>query len=489
MSNLNNISSSKEIASGVPCKISQSLPQSRGYGASVQVLPQEFQLTVNKSVRRVFSLPANLSTLSLQGRIKKQKIAHIEVSAATSIEILDPFEIVKNKDRRGLERFLRPKSPAAIDKIVNQRDQQENTLLSLAVTNDDLLTVFFLLKQPSININPRDRNGYTPLMDAAINGYREIVKAFLCREGIDIYLRDYEGNTAFMHAAREGHTGIVQDFLEIGHLDVNFINNSDLDDDHTLLMIAAKHGKRKTVQFLLRVDNININFRREDGSTALMLATCYRHRKVVQEFLKEESIDLTLVNEVERFTAMEIAAMEGYTEIVLDFLVRAKVNLQFHGGYTILMASAFRGHVETTRAILGIEDIDVNLKSEDKYTAIEVAASKGHAEIVNELLYNSKNSIENLFGCLKILVSKKDANIPLIEKVIKKMRLMSTPRLVVGKIYTSSKIIPSSDQEKLIGNIFIKQVNFERTLESYGLLKKECILPYELMKKIAEFTF
>ena len=65
------------------------------------------------------------------------------------------------------------------------------------------------------NINTRDANGRTPLIEAAFGGHYDTVK-FLLSRGAKIDIKDESGWTALMEAASKGHINVVKMLLAAG---------------------------------------------------------------------------------------------------------------------------------------------------------------------------------------------------------------------------------------------------------------------------------
>ncbi len=174
-----------------------------------------------------------------------------------------------------------------------------------------------ILHLGSININARDKQGGTALMNAACNGFHEIVKLLLERPEIAVNIQDHHGWTALMVAAKNGHEKIVQMLLAKPGLDINAQNR----DGFTALMLPVRDetsmitfrdvrehfgtGHKEIIQMLVGQPNITINAQNRDGCTALMLAAkkdlyndagAHKLAEIVQLLLAKPSIDLETQN-------------------------------------------------------------------------------------------------------------------------------------------------------------------------------------------------
>ena len=160
------------------------------------------------------------------------------------------------------------------------------------------------------DVNSRDDDGRTLLMNAAINGYKNIVKILLDR-GTDINTTDNYGWTALMYAAN-GNTEITNLLLKRGA----FITAKSMIGE-TALMFAITKGKTKICKLLL--DNkVDINAKDNSGNTALIIAARFGYHKIVKTLLNKGA-DIHVRTENGE-TALIIAARSGHAQISLKLI-------------------------------------------------------------------------------------------------------------------------------------------------------------------------
>ena len=100
--------------------------------------------------------------------------------------------------------------------------------LLLATRHNRIEIVEFLLSIPEsptiqrINVNLRDKNGWTALIIASGNGFTEIVRLLISRPETNVNIRNEEGWTAFMLASWQRHKEIVKLLLLRPDLDIFF---------------------------------------------------------------------------------------------------------------------------------------------------------------------------------------------------------------------------------------------------------------------------
>ncbi|CAG04367.1 unnamed protein product, partial [Tetraodon nigroviridis] len=132
-----------------------------------------------------------------------------------------------------------------------------------------------LLLEAGVNVNASTAKGVTPLMLAASCG-NESIAYFLLQHGADLELKDWRGWTALFHCTSTGHQQMVKFLLD---------NNADADvkepgSGFTPLMEAAASGHEIIVQHLLD-HKVKMNERNSKGENARALAMMYGYTKIV----------------------------------------------------------------------------------------------------------------------------------------------------------------------------------------------------------------
>lgn len=76
-------------------------------------------------------------------------------------------------------------------------------------------TVKSLLNTPETDVNAKDENGATPLIEAARNGHDDVVGVLLVARA-DVKAKDNQGKTALMYASEGGHSETVELLKQAG---------------------------------------------------------------------------------------------------------------------------------------------------------------------------------------------------------------------------------------------------------------------------------
>ena len=176
------------------------------------------------------------------------------------------------------------------------------TPLSLAWVPDKVggETVSRFLKYPQINVNVRDKDGWTPLLLACVNNKIDIVKELLNHSQLDINIQDNGGYTALMWSIDPAvDIDITNILISHPNLDINLQNKIGF----TALLCACQYNSIiEKVNILLQHPKIDINLKTIDNYTALSLSSVLKKVDIVKLLLQKNAIptdkdDLPTINE------------------------------------------------------------------------------------------------------------------------------------------------------------------------------------------------
>lgn len=146
------------------------------------------------------------------------------------------------------------------------------------------------------------------LLWGAKHGHTQFVRRMLREFNIDVNVRSHKSEASPLHlAAAQGHYDTIELLLSCG-ADVNARTSYG----RTPLERAARYGHAAVVQLLL-FRGASVNSTTEGGETPLLMAAGNNHKKVVKILLHHDA-DVTAASA--GFTALRIATLQGYTEIV-----------------------------------------------------------------------------------------------------------------------------------------------------------------------------
>ncbi|XP_046559443.1 histone-lysine N-methyltransferase EHMT2-like [Haliotis rubra] len=189
-----------------------------------------------------------------------------------------------------------------------QRDAQADDDLRDACREGKLAEVKRILDTGWTNINCRGEVGMTPVIWAALGGHRDVVEHLVSR-GDDVSLVDDMGNNILHWACMGGDRKTVEFVLSLDGMDINsrgerrwtpvvwaawrghrdvvkllVSQDADVslvdDDGNKILHWACLGGDRKTVEFVLSLDGVDINVRNNNGQTAADVARGRPHHQL-----------------------------------------------------------------------------------------------------------------------------------------------------------------------------------------------------------------
>ncbi|VTS07478.1 ankyrin repeat domain-containing protein [Tuwongella immobilis] len=134
----------------------------------------------------------------------------IALTAETRVKLQTiAFQAAREGDVATLREYLAVKMP------LNETNSRGDTLLIVAAYQGQASAVEWLLKQPGIEIDRRNRMGLTALTAATFKGEVGIAKQLLAAKA-DVNLANGTGQTALMFAALAGRTEMVKLLLDSG---------------------------------------------------------------------------------------------------------------------------------------------------------------------------------------------------------------------------------------------------------------------------------
>jgi ankyrin repeat protein len=245
--------------------------------------------------------------------------------------------VLKGEKYRGLhevdaERALRETSQGA-------------TWLWLAARENHTDKVKELL-QAGAKVDQQECDKTTPLIIASDCGNTEVVEILLSDEKIDVDIKDKMGQTALHRAAKKEYLNISERLINAG---------------------------------------ANINEVDENGNTPLLLVSLMGAAKAVKMLLRNEKIDIHAKNFHHDQTALHIATIGGYPDIV-QMLIDAGANVDEvdNSGRTPFLLASSNGHIQIADTLHTLT-IDIHAKDKEGRTAIYLGVSNGHANTVSFL--------------------------------------------------------------------------------------------------------
>jgi hypothetical protein len=196
----------------------------------------------------------------------------------------------------------------ASDQIVARRATISDLLK--AAGEDDISQVKDLLDE-GLDVNGKNKNGWSALMIAASQGNMEMLK-LLIEKGAAVDEKNAQGQTPLIFAAHWGHTDVVRLLIEQG---VNV--NLQMNDGWTALIDSISMDHTEVAKILIQ-SGADMNAKGNNGWSALM-AAAYKNNGEIVNLMIENGADLNARDDMNR-TALDIAKMRGHQEIVNSLL-------------------------------------------------------------------------------------------------------------------------------------------------------------------------
>ncbi|XP_078499504.1 2-5A-dependent ribonuclease-like [Lissotriton helveticus] len=263
------------------------------------------------------------------------------------------------------------------------------TLLWKAVIEGKTGEVRLLLEQGA-DINAKDKNGWTPLLQAVQLQWDEIIHLLLER-GADPLVKKENGATPFIIAGILGNVEHLKLFLSRG---AN-INEQD-DNGFTALMETAYYGRENATKFLLgegadvnavRIATDEGKSKSTGGRTALMDAAEKGHGSIVRMLLAKGAN----VNHQDLHGQSALhRALNSSDSTVIDILLDsgAEINMRDRAGKTALFLAVEKRRPSLVKALLSKCGGQADVQDNTGRSALQVAVKNNDFETVKLLLEN-----------------------------------------------------------------------------------------------------
>ncbi|XP_046571007.1 ankyrin repeat domain-containing protein 50-like [Haliotis rubra] len=287
------------------------------------------------------------------------------------------------------------------------------TILHVACEGGNVQIVKYLMKHNIVDIESRDMNGWTPVMQAAIDGHKdvfdvlvkagadlsqvsnnkettlhlacvggniEIIMYFMKYGIVDIDSRDINGWTPVMNASSAGHKDVFDVLVEAG-ADLSQVSN----EKETILHIACRGENVEIFKYLMKHDIVDIDSRDMDGWTPVMSAVSDGQKDMFKVLVQKGQIYHN--RDTNGWTPVMQAISAGHMD-VFDVLVEAGADLSqvSNKKETILHIACGGENVDIVKYLMKHDIVDIDSRDMDGWTPVMNAVRDGQKDMFNLLV-------------------------------------------------------------------------------------------------------
>jgi len=305
---------------------------------------------------------------------------------------------------------------------VNAKDKNGDTLLINACKKSDEKMVKALIEHKADINMKNNKNGYTPLIIACNEGNESIVK-ILVEHGAKVNLKDENGYTALIFACSNGNISLVEYLIEQGA----DVNTKDENGD-TPLIITTIFGNKTIVKYLID-HGANVNMKNDKKGYSPLMIACSNYENdsvnkadnvVIVKNLVDSGADVNMINEKSGDTSLIIACKVGDDTIVKYLIERgAKINVKNEkSNVTPLVMACHKGSEGIVKYLVE-HGAKINLKTEHGDTPLIVACKKKDEKIAKYLMNHKADvNMENKDGDTPLIIACKKEDKEIVKQLV-----------------------------------------------------------------------
>ena len=290
-----------------------------------------------------------------ENNIEKESISIEELAVIyKNIEALEYFNSLNQLNIENLQLALLLNQTEIIKKLIDLGIDPTNIILENENISTENLKI--LIESPKFNINSVNQQGRTALINAIFSFNNENLK-ILIEKGADVNLRELNYSPI--------HYAILKENLNAVKI---LLNNTDCDPNlpskshswapiHYASYLQNSNNSTLILKQLLEHKNINPNPKTQEHCSALDIALKKGNMESCCLLLKSEKF----IVDNPKMVLQALIRNDHYNSIVA--LRNRHVDVStIVSDISSLIYSCFLGKIESTRALLGFDEIDVNVK-------------------------------------------------------------------------------------------------------------------------------
>lgn len=313
-----------------------------------------------------------------------------DVSSKTANPISPGSRETEKKQVSEFHQAIKDKKVEVVGKFLSQnkslvyaKDANNNTSLILAAQAGSL-NICRLLIDNGASMYARGENSQNFLHNAAVMGHQYIINEYISEIEL-LNERDKDDKTTLMLAAENGYSAICEKLLKMaGDLKLLVDNKK-----RTLLHLGALSGNEEVVK--LFKDAIGLEEIDEDENTPLLTAAKKGKHKICDMLLKAGAKANPDNNPCH---ALHLAINSYYPHVVKVLAEYPKLVNEVSLGTTPLIRAIDLGHIDICENLLA-KNADPSIENEENMNAMHRAALSGNGEVITALL---KKNYQDLAG-------------------------------------------------------------------------------------------
>ena len=243
-----------------------------------------------------------------------------------------------------------------IDKGYSGISSYKKPLLAIAIDNNDISMVNFLIKQNYVNINEADYDGFTPLMIAVSNFHYEICK-LLIENGANLKIKNWKNKTAYDIAVDNQNKEIISLFTTENRKPKQatsiLINMSQLYFYENFDSIIATYNNQKLSKIRLEATLSKFEKHAVHYMPLNFLAyfnDCKKGEALLAKGMDPNMTDKNCLNGLS--SPLHNAVFRNNIDFIkLLFTYNANPNIQSEQGCTPLMIASSKGYLEACKVL------------------------------------------------------------------------------------------------------------------------------------------
>jgi len=277
----------------------------------------------------------------------------------------------------------------------------------------------YLIDTEEFDINDKDKNGTSPLIQAVLQENGTVVDMLLEHPGIRVNLKDKNGNSAFFYTVKSYNKVLIEKFLKYPSVNINTKNNNKLTP--CILTVSFVDKYFNISKFFLTNEKVDINSYDRYGNCALIIAMIKGKVKIVDLLLEQERLLVNNKNKNGKTVLRQIIE-DNNSFFTKKLLTRKDIDINIpgpDGRPVIFTAIQFKGY-EILKLLLTQKDIDINYQDPDGFSPLMVAVQCQNINIINTLLKlkDLKINLQNSRGRTAIRIAVDIRNVKIIKKLL-----------------------------------------------------------------------